>query len=82
MLEAEVVLASGEIVTANAVQLPDLFWALRGGGGTFGVVTRLTLATHPAPQTFSQVSGTITAGSDADFRRLLGRLAPGPADPM
>jgi hypothetical protein len=77
MLEAEVVLASGEIVTASAVQHPDLFWALRGGGGgTFGVVTRLTLATHPAPQTFSRVAGTITAGSDADFRRLLGRLAP------
>jgi FAD/FMN-containing dehydrogenase len=76
MLEAEAVLASGEIVTANAVQHPDLFWALRGGGGgTFGVVTRLTLATHPAPQTLGQVSGTITASSDADFRRLLGRLA-------
>jgi FAD binding domain len=77
MLEAEVVLASGEIVTANAVQHPDLFWALRGGGGgTFGVVYRLTLATYPAPQTLGWVSGTITASSDADFRRLLGRLAP------
>jgi len=77
MLEAEVVLASGEIVTANAVQHPDLFWALRGGGGgTFGVVTRLTLATHPAPHTLGLVTGTITASSDADFRRLLDRLAP------
>jgi FAD/FMN-containing dehydrogenase len=75
MLEAEVVLASGEIVTANAVQHPDLFWALRGGGGTFGVVSRLTLRTYPTPQTLGLVSGTITATSDADFRRLLGRLA-------
>jgi FAD/FMN-containing dehydrogenase len=76
MLEAEVMLASGEIVTANAVQHPDLFWALRGGGGgTFGVVSRLTLRTHPAPQTLGRVAGTITASSDADFRRLLGRLA-------
>jgi hypothetical protein len=76
MLQAEVVLASGEIVTVNAVQHPDLFWALRGGGGgTFGVVCRLTLATHPAPRTLGRVAGTITAGSDADFRRLLGRLA-------
>jgi FAD/FMN-containing dehydrogenase len=76
MLEAEVVLASGEIVTANAVQHPDLFWALRGGGGgTFGVVSRLTLRTYPAPKTLCRVSGTITASSDADFRRLLGRLA-------
>lgn len=76
MLEAEVVLASGEIVTANAVRHPDLFWALRGGGGgTFGVVSRLTMRTHPAPQTVGQVSGSITAGSGTDFRRLLGRLA-------
>ena len=75
MLEAEVVLASGEIVTANAALHPDLFWALRGGGGgTFGVVTRLTLQTRPAPQTLGQVAGTITASSDADFRRLIGRL--------
>jgi len=77
MLEAEVVLASGEIVTANAAAHPDLFWALRGGGGgTFGVVSKLTLRTFPAPQTLGRVSGTITASSDADFRRLLGRLAP------
>ena len=76
MLEAEVVLASGETVTASAVQHPDLFWALRGGGGgTFGVVSRLTLRTYPAPQTLGRVVGTITASSDADFRRLLSRLA-------
>jgi hypothetical protein len=37
----------------NDVREPDLFWALKGGGGgTFGVVTRLTLATHPLPETF------------------------------
>ncbi|HEX4658380.1 MAG TPA: hypothetical protein VH307_13430, partial [Streptosporangiaceae bacterium] len=71
------VLASGEIVTANAVLHPDLFWALRGGGGgTFGVVSRLTLRTHPVPRSMGLFSGTITANSDADFRRLLGRLAP------
>lgn len=52
MLEGELVLASGELVTANAVQHPDLFWALRGGGGgTFGVVCSLTVRTYPAPQT-------------------------------
>jgi FAD/FMN-containing dehydrogenase len=76
MLEAEVVLASGEIVTANAIQHPDLFWALRGGGGgTFGVVSKLTLSTYPAPQSLGLVTGTITASTDADFRRLIGRLA-------
>jgi FAD/FMN-containing dehydrogenase len=77
LLEAEVVLASGTVVTASAATHPSLFWALRGGGGgTFGVVSRVTFRTYPAPQTLSRVAGSITANSDADFRRLLGRLAP------
>jgi FAD/FMN-containing dehydrogenase len=75
MLEAEVVLASGEIVVANEAQHADLFWALRGGGGgTFGVVTRLTMRTHPMPGTISSVRGTIRASGDAEFRRLLTEL--------
>src|ERR1700689_3117734 len=41
-VELEVVLASGEVVETSADQHPDLFWALRGGGGNFGVVTRFT----------------------------------------
>jgi FAD/FMN-containing dehydrogenase len=75
MLEAEVVTASGEIVVANEAQHADLFWALRGGGGgTFGVVTRLTMRTYPMPGTFSSVRGTIRASGDAEFRRLLTEL--------
>ena len=44
LLEAEVVTADGAAVLANACTNPDLFWALKGGGAGFGVVTRLTLA--------------------------------------
>src|SRR4029450_10066309 len=53
LLEAEVVTADGAVRIANAVRNPDLFWALKGGGGgTFGVVTRLTLRTHALPAYF------------------------------
>ena len=46
LLAADVVLASGEFVQANAKQNPDLFWAVRGGGGNFGVVTSFEYRLH------------------------------------
>ena len=46
LLAAEVVTADGEIVQASEESEPDLFWAIRGGGGNFGVVTRLKLRLH------------------------------------
>ncbi|MBC9728116.1 FAD-binding oxidoreductase [Streptomyces sp. TRM68367] len=51
LTQATLVTADGKLVTANAQENKDLFWALRGAGnGNFGVVTELQFRTHPAPQ--------------------------------
>lgn len=72
LIEAEVVTADGEIRVVNARQHPDLFWALKGGGGgSFGVVTRLTLRTYDAPNLGGGFDVTIKANSDAAFRELI-----------
>jgi FAD/FMN-containing dehydrogenase len=72
LLEAEVVIADGRVVMANACTNSDLFWALKGGGGgSWGVVTRVTLRTHGLPQFFGFAEGRIQAKSEAAFQQLI-----------
>ena len=75
LIEAEVVTADGRIRTVNAWQDPELFFALRGGGGgTFGVVTRLTLRTYPLPAAFGAVMFKVTAADAPAWRALVERI--------
>lgn len=72
IVEAEVVTADGQVVIANECQNQDLFWAIKGGGGgTFGVVTHLTLRTHALPGHFGLFTGEIKADSDGDYQALI-----------
>jgi FAD/FMN-containing dehydrogenase len=72
LLEAEVVTADGQIRIANACTNPDLFWALKGGGGgSFGVVSKMTLLVHEIPEFFGTANFTIKASSDDAYRRLI-----------
>lgn len=78
LVGAEVVTAAGDVVEVSADSHPDLFWALRGGGGNFGVVTRFDFLARPLP---GVVHATITldgsdlAGSVRAFRDAM-RSAP------
>jgi len=81
LLEAEIVTADGVVRIANACENADLFWALKGGGGgTFGVITRLTLMTHALPTNFGAMIGTVKAKSDDAFRKLVARFVDHYAD--
>jgi len=72
LLEAEVITADGQVRTANACTNPDLFWALKGGGGgSFGVVSRLTLRVRDLPEYAGGADFTVIAASDDAYRRLI-----------
>jgi len=75
LLEAEIVTADGMVRIANACTNADLFWGIKGGGGgSLGVVTRLTLRTRELPETFGAVFGEIKAVSADAFRILIAKV--------
>jgi len=78
LLAVEVVTAAGEIVTASAEQHQDLFWALRGGGGNFGVATAFRYQAHPLSRIYGGlVAHPLSRAREAfAFYRDLTRAAP------
>jgi FAD/FMN-containing dehydrogenase len=93
LLAAEVVTADGAVHRVDAEHEPDLFWAIRGGGGNFGVVTRFKLRLHPIegfvggmlvlPATAETVAGFIAAAEAApDTVTTIANVMPAPPMPF
>ncbi|CAG8760219.1 9747_t:CDS:2, partial [Acaulospora colombiana] len=70
VVQFEVVTPDGELRTVNAYKNKDLFWALRGGGPGFGVVTKVTYRTHPAITSIARLSLNVTYTTPS-YRNLL-----------
>src|SRR5690606_19514095 len=93
LLGAEVVTANGDIIVTDEVHHPDLFWALRGGGGNFGVVTRMKFRVHPLesfiggplilPATPEVIAGFVAAAEAApDELTTIAMAMPAPPLPF
>jgi FAD/FMN-containing dehydrogenase len=89
LLAAEIVTASGHVLIADETHHPDLFWALRGGGGNFGVVSRLKFRLHPLreftggrlvlPATADTIAGFVAAAEAApDELSTVANIMPAP----
>lgn len=97
LLEADVVLADGRLVTASPTENEDLFWAIRGGGGNFGIVTSFLFKAHPVDTVYAGVTLWPLAQAEQvmrwyqDFSRQVSRelygffalltVPPGPPSP-
>jgi FAD/FMN-containing dehydrogenase len=93
LLAADIVIADGQLLRVDAQHHPDLFWAIRGGGGNFGVVTRFRFALHPLestvggmlilPATAESIAGFIAAAEAApDELSTIANVMPCPPMPF
>lgn len=93
LLAVELVTANGQQLLADAANHPELFWALRGGGGNFGVVTRLKFQLHPLPAftggmlvlpaTASTIAGFVAAAKAApEELSSIANVMPAPPMPF
>ena len=93
LLAVDVVTAAGELVRADAESHPDLFWAIRGGGGNFGVVTRFLFRLHEVgtitggmlvlPATAETIAGFVAAAEAApDELSTIANVMPAPPMPF
>ncbi len=93
LLAAEIVVANGDILSVDADSHPDLFWAIRGGGGNFGVVTRLQFQLHEVgqivggmlilPATAATIAGFIAAAEAApEDLSAIANIMPAPPMPF
>jgi FAD/FMN-containing dehydrogenase len=93
LLAAEIVTADGKLHTVDAAHEPDLFWAVRGGGGNFGVATRFKYALQPLPEftggmlclpaTPETVAGFVAAASTApEELSTIANVMPAPPMPF
>ena len=64
MLAIELVTADGRVVRADRDHEPELFWALRGGGGSFGVVTAIEFVLYPAPEVYAGAHALAVGAGD------------------
>src|SRR4029079_4143346 len=93
LLAAEIVTAEGEVLHVDAENHPDLFWAIRGGGGNFGVATRFRYQLHDLgqvgggmimlPSTPETAAGFIKGASEAsDDLSTIANVMPAPPMPF
>ncbi len=82
LLSASVVTADGRRLVASADENPDLFWALRGGGGNFGVVTEFEFALHPMGEVTVLASCHSLDDARALFERAQAEMNPGSRDEL